>query len=118
PKLPTLPPTSLTDYIAVPFSISRSIVKVAGTLSTAALLLATMGLFSVISYGVSLRTREIGIRMALGATSTSVVTMFLGGAARLIAYGTVAGIVTAAALTAAMRSALPQLPNGTLTEFL
>jgi len=118
PTLPTLPAISLVDYTAVPFAISRSILEVAGTLSTVALILATMGLFSVISYGVSLRTREIGIRMALGASERSVIFMFLGNAARLIAYGTLAGIMASVVLTVSMRSALPLLPHGTLAEFL
>ena len=118
PTLPTLPPSTLTEYIGFPFTVSRSIVKVAGTLSTVALILATMGLFSVISYGVTLRTREIGIRMALGASSGSVVSMFLGGAARLIVLGTMAGIIGSVALTTAMRTTLTQLPTGTLVDFL
>jgi hypothetical protein len=64
-----------------------------------ALVLATVGIFGVISYAVSQRTREIGIRMALGADPTSVVTMVLKQALTLVGLGIGLGVLLALALS-------------------
>jgi predicted permease len=71
-----------------------------------ALLLGVIGIYGVISYAVSQRTREIGIRMALGASQRSVERMFVGQAFVLVFIGVAAGIAVAAALTRAMRAVL------------
>ena len=57
-----------------------------------ALMMATLGLYSVIAYMVAWRTREIGVRMALGATAGGVVRMIVGESARLAGLGIVAGL--------------------------
>ncbi len=64
-----------------------------------ALLLATAGVFGVMAYSVSRRTREIGVRVALGATYRDVVTMILGQGFRTIAVGIVAGLIGSLVLT-------------------
>ena len=71
-----------------------------------ALLLATAGVFGVIAYSVSRRTREIGVRMALGASSREVLTMVLGQGLRTVVIGVVAGIAGSLALTRAIQSLL------------
>ena len=71
-----------------------------------ALLLGVAGLYGVIAYAVSQRTREIGIRMALGARHEVVTRMFVGQGLRLAAVGIVFGVAGAAVLTRLMTSLL------------
>jgi len=72
----------------------------------AALLLATIGLYGVMSYLVAQRRQEMGIRMALGATGRDVTRLVLRGAARLVAVGLAIGFPLAIALSQLLRGAL------------
>jgi putative ABC transport system permease protein len=71
-----------------------------------ALLLGVVGIYGVISYSVSQRTREIGIRMALGARKDELTRMFVGQGLRLAVIGVACGLVAALALTRVMKSLL------------
>jgi len=71
-----------------------------------AFLLAAVGIYGVISYDVSRRTGEIGIRLALGAQPRDVLQLILGQAARLAAYGIAAGLLLSLALTRLMTTML------------
>ena len=71
-----------------------------------ALALAATGIFGVMSHAVSQRTREMGIRMALGARSSDVTTLVLKEGARILLIGSVIGCLIAAALTRFMKSML------------
>jgi hypothetical protein len=73
----------------------RLVVKLLGAFAALALLLAGVGLYGVVSYSVSQRTREIGIRIALGATSRSVVHMTMQQGAKLASAGLVIGLAAA-----------------------
>jgi MacB-like periplasmic core domain/FtsX-like permease family len=72
-----------------------------------ALTLAAVGLFAMMTYVVSLRTRELGIRVALGARSGDVVGLVVRQAMRIAAYGSVAGMAIAVPIGFALRAALP-----------
>ena len=71
-----------------------------------ALLLAAIGLYGIAAYGVAQRTREIGVRMALGATETRVVSLVLREAIVLVVWGVVCGALLAVASTRVIRALL------------
>lgn len=73
---------------------------------TVALLLATAGVFGVMAYSVSRRTREIGVRLALGAGSREILTMILGQGLRTILIGVAIGVAGSLALTRSLESLL------------
>jgi putative ABC transport system permease protein len=77
----------------------RFILTVLGGFAAAALLLAAIGLYGVIAYYVSLRTREIGIRMALGATRGHAISVVLRQGMRLVGIGVLLGIAGSIGLT-------------------
>ena len=86
--------------------LHRSSAWLVGGFAVMALLLGVVGLYGVIAYSVSQRTREIGVRMALGAERGNVYRMVLSEAGRLIVVGVAAGIVSAIPAALLMRSLL------------
>ncbi|MGE5277061.1 MAG: ADOP family duplicated permease [Acidobacteriota bacterium] len=81
-------------------------VKLVGTLGAVALLLAIAGLYGLVAYNVSRRTREIGIRMAIGATPSDVLRLVLGKGLALVGMGTAIGIVMGFAVERLMNAML------------
>jgi putative ABC transport system permease protein len=77
-----------------------------GAVGVLALLLAAVGLYGVISYSVSLRTREVGIRLALGAERSQVLRMVLGQGIRLALIGVALGAILAAGAATVLQSML------------
>ena len=78
----------------------------AGVFAAAALTLAGVGLYGLLSYGVTRRTQEIGVRVALGAQSSDVLRLIMGEGARLAVIGVVIGIAASLAATRLMSSLL------------
>jgi putative ABC transport system permease protein len=77
-----------------------------GIFATLALVLAAVGIYGVMSYSVAQRTREIGIRMALGAQRSDVLKMTVGQGLRLVVIGVAIGLAAAFVLTRVMASLL------------
>jgi ABC-type antimicrobial peptide transport system permease subunit len=77
-----------------------------GAFAALALLLAAIGLYGVLSYAVTQRSREIGLRIALGATRGAVMRLVVGHGVALTAIGLVCGTASAWAATQAMRNLL------------
>jgi len=103
PLLNVMPMTEAVGFSLIPLRLAASVV---GTLGTFGLLLAAIGIFGVVNYSVTNRTREIGIRMALGAQSGDVLRLIVGRGMSLALVGVACGLAAAAALTRVMRSLL------------
>ena len=106
PQSPVFQMTTMDDVIADSLTTRRLVLVLLAAFALLALVLSAAGVYGVMSYGVSQRTREIGIRLALGARSADVLTMILGGVARVLAIGIVIGLVAAALLTRTLDSLL------------
>lgn len=91
--------TTLQDQLreAAPFVVSSVAAAVATVLGLLGLVVALMGIYATVSYIVMRRTREVGIRMAIGATSRHILALILGESLRPVVAGLVAGLVPAAA---------------------
>ncbi|MEO7360658.1 MAG: FtsX-like permease family protein, partial [Gemmatimonadaceae bacterium] len=87
----------LDDQVAASLTRERLLATLSVFFGVLALLLATIGLYGIISYGVSRRRNEIGIRLALGAERLNVLRMVLGEVARLMAIGIAIGLAGAMA---------------------
>ncbi|HEX5437885.1 MAG TPA: ABC transporter permease [Gemmatimonadaceae bacterium] len=98
PDLPMYWPMSLADAIAQPLWFVRVFGTMFMVFGLIALFLATVGLYAVMSFSVSRRTREMGIRMALGAQRRNVVRLILGQGVLQLMVGMLAGLALAAAI--------------------
>ena len=115
-NLPVDDVVSLEDHVGRSLVQQKLIARLASFFGLLALLLACVGLYGVMSYGVARRTNEIGIRMALGAQGRSVLWLVLREALVLVVIGLMVGVLASLALTKTAESLLYELkPNDPLT---
>jgi predicted permease len=99
-------PQSMDSVIADSLAERRFSMILLGTFAALALLLASIGIYGVLSYVVGQRTNEIGIRMALGARRLDILRLILAGAGRLTLIGVAVGLISALGLTRLMANLL------------
>lgn len=109
-------PQSMEEVVAGSLARRRFSMILLIVFATLALLLASIGIYGVISYVVAERTHEIGIRMALGARQPDILRLILAGAGRVAFMGVAVGLVSALGLTRLMANLLYGVgPNDPLT---
>ncbi len=104
PALPIYDVLTLDDRIGVALARPRFNAVLVGGFAGAALFLAALGVYGMLSYSVSCRLREIGVRMAIGAAPERIVRDILGEGLRLALIGVAAGLLGAAAVGRLTRS--------------
>ena len=106
PDLPVYDVRTMESRVADSTAYARFATLLLSLFGTLALLLAALGTYGVIAFSVSQRTREIGIRVALGASAQQVVRLVVAHGLAIAGVGAVAGIIVAAATTRVLQSLL------------
>jgi predicted permease len=104
--LPLYSVKMLDEHLRATLTPQRLLAYVISSFGVLALVLSVVGLYGLLSYTVTERAPEIGVRMALGADRPQIVTLFLSHGMRTAAYGIAMGLVAALSLTRLMRSVL------------
>ena len=118
PNLPVFRVKTLEQQVDETLGQERLVTTLASLFGVLALLLACAGLYGVLSYSVSRRTREIGIRMALGAKRGDVLRLFLRQGMMLVLFGLIIGLAAAFAVTRFASSLLFGVSNTDFTTFV
>jgi len=106
PDLPNSDFQPLQEIVDQAVSPRRFVTVLLGGFSVLALILACLGIYGVISYSVTQRTNELGIRLALGASLTAILRLIITQGVKLVLVGLVVGLVAAFALTRLLSSLL------------
>ncbi|HEX8149359.1 MAG TPA: ABC transporter permease [Pyrinomonadaceae bacterium] len=106
PNLPVFGERTMEEVVSASLAQRRFALQVVGGFGVLALLMAGIGIYGVVAYSVSQRTREIGIRLALGASNGAILRWVFGQGMRLTLFGLGAGLVGAFALTRLLRGLL------------
>ncbi len=112
PNLPLLDVGTMTERVERSLGQSRSFARLLSGFGLLALVLAALGVYGVASYSVAQRSRELGVRTALGAAPGAIVKMILGQGGRIAALGLAAGVAAALALAFAAGPTLGRLYFG------
>jgi putative ABC transport system permease protein len=106
PGLPVFNVTSMDEVLDASLASRRFSANLVAGFAGGALLLASIGIYGLLAYMVGQRSREIGLRMALGAQQGDILRMFLRKGVALAGVGIIAGLVFSAATTSMMASLL------------
>ncbi len=106
PDVPIADIATLESYVTAAMAQTRFLLALISTFAVLALALASLGLYGVISYSVRQRTREMGVRVAFGASQRDVLRLILGQGMRLAGLGIIIGLLASVALTRVVRSVL------------
>jgi predicted permease len=109
---------SMDDFMADAGSFRRLETSLIGVFAALALILAAVGLYGVMAYSVTQRTREIGVRMALGASRRHVLRLIVAHGMRMACIGLAAGIIGALALARLMASLVYQTSTTDFATFI
>ena len=107
----------MNDYRDLALSEHRFTMLTLGTFAGLALVLASLGIYAVLAFNVSQQTQELGVRMALGASPSSLVRAVLGQGAALIVPGLVLGLAGAVAFSRVLRGLLYEVSSTDATTF-
>jgi ABC-type antimicrobial peptide transport system permease subunit len=105
PELPVYDVRTLSDHIEANLIFRRIPARMFAVLGPLLLLLAAVGIYAVVAYAVTLRTSEIGVRLALGATTRRLIAQFVGEHLFIVGAGALAGWLIAFAAVVTMLSA-------------
>jgi putative ABC transport system permease protein len=118
PRVPVYDIRTAEELVSLSLGTRRFNMYLLGCFAAIALLLACVGLFGVMAYVVSLRTRDIGIRLALGADPSSVLRLVLGQGLGLTLVGVVLGVAGGFAATGTMRTLLYSIEPKDVVTFV
>ena len=118
PLLPVAAVRPLDEVFSEAIARPRITATAMSVFAAAALLLAALGVYGIVAYSVSQRTREFGIRVALGAKPAQIITMVVNQNLRIVAIGLVIGLAAAIPATRLMRGLLFQVGPNDPTTFI